>query len=89
VGGAVSYAVARAEHSDAVAEPVQATAADRQRGAQTLASVSTALVLTGAALAAIGVGWKLVTWRSSAPAARAATLGVGVGVASAALEGRF
>lgn len=61
---------AQGKHDDAVGEPVQRRAADLQDSAETLAQVSTVMVVIGAVLVASGVSWLVLRATSSRTGAR-------------------
>ncbi len=92
-GGLVLGAVAKGRHSDAVAEPRQAAAADAQRSAESLATGATVTIIAGSVVAAVGLAWLGVRALSSpsspSPSASQPRVNVVPGIASLAVEGRF
>jgi tetratricopeptide (TPR) repeat protein len=55
--GAVLGIVAKGKHDDAVADPVQASAADKQDTAEGLARAATVTLIAGAVVTAMGLAW--------------------------------
>ena len=55
--GAVLGIVAKGKHDDAVADPVQATAVEKQDSAEGLARAATVTLIAGAVISAMGLAW--------------------------------
>lgn len=74
--GAVLGLLAEARHDDAIGEPVQATAADEQARAESLARASTITFIAGAVVAAMGLAWLGI--RAAQPRSTSRSFGLGV-----------
>lgn len=77
--GLVLAAVARSRHGDALAEPSQIGAHDRQRSAQAMMDVANVALIAGAVIAAGGGAWWFLEARAgrARSAGRAAALHIG------------
>lgn len=89
-GAVVVGALANSKHDDAVAEPRQAAAQEKQDSAESLSTTSTILFVAGGVVTAVGLGWLGVRAFSASPQPSAAR-GVRVvpGFGSLVLGGRF
>lgn len=89
-GGIVMGVLANSRHDDAVAEPRQAAAQDKQDSAETLATGATIMILVGGVATAVGLGWLGVRAFSASPAPSSARgLRIAPGLGSIVLGGRF
>lgn len=74
--GAVLGILAENRHDDAVADPVQASAADKQDAAESLARASTVTFIAGAVVATMGLAWIGIRAAQPRATARGFVLGV-------------
>jgi len=88
--GFVTGAIANSKHDDAVAEPRQAAAQEKQDSAESLATTSTILFVAGGVVTAVGLGWLGLRAFSASPQP-SSVRGVRVvpGLGSIALGARF
>jgi len=81
--GVALVLMARARHDDAVADPTQRGAEEKQASAESLMGAANVTLVAGGVVAAAGVVWWIIDATSGRPASRrpAATLHIGAGAA--------